>query len=105
MTRILPVLAALLLAACGSNVPPPQAEDGASAPHSGGMTMPAPTGNQDRDFARAMIVHHQGAMDMSRQQLARGSDPELRRMASEIIAAQQREIEQLNSFLERSGGR
>lgn len=98
----------LLLTACGSNVPPPE-EANASAQGQGGsmpgMTMPAPTGNQDRDFAKAMIVHHQGAIDMSRRQLARGSDPEMRRMAGEIIAAQEREIAQLNAFLNRTGGR
>ena len=92
-----------LLAACGSNVPP-QAND--SARHGmPGMAMPAPTGNQDRDFARAMIVHHQGAIDMARTQLARGRDPGLRKMAGEIIAAQEREIAELNAFLDRTGGR
>lgn len=70
-----------------------------------GMAMPAPTGNQDRDFARAMIVHHQGAIDMARTQQARGSDPGLRRMAGEIIAAQEREIAVLNAFLDANGGR
>ena len=70
-----------------------------------GMAMPIPTGNQDRDFDRAMIVHHQGAIDMARTQLARGTDPGLRTMAGEIIADQQREIAQLNAFLDANGGR
>ena len=80
-----------------------------AAQHSGhhmpGMSMPVPTGNQDRDFARAMIVHHQGAIEMARTQLARGTDPAMRRMAGEIIGAQQREISELNAFLDRTGGR
>ena len=70
-----------------------------------GTQMPAPTGNQDRDFARMMIAHHQGAIDMSRRQLGRGTDPGLRKMASEIIATQQREIAALNTYLEANGGR
>jgi uncharacterized protein (DUF305 family) len=70
-----------------------------------GMTMPSPTGNQDRDFARMMIAHHQGAIDMSRRQLARGTNPELRKMAGEIIAAQEREIRTLNAYLDANGGR
>lgn len=95
----------LLLAACGSNVPPPEANQQGSHGGMAGMNMPPPTGNQDRDFARMMIVHHQGAIDMARQQLARGSDAEMRRLAREIITAQQREIAELNAFLDRTGGR
>ena len=58
-----------------------------------------------RMFLEQMIAHHQGAIDMARVQLARGSDPGLRRMAGEIIAAQQREIAELNAYLNRTGGR
>lgn len=89
---------ALLVSACGSNAPPPPSGE------DHGRAMPAPTGNQDRDFARAMIVHHQGAIDMARVQQVRGSDPGLRRMANEIIAAQEREIAVLNAYLDRTGG-
>lgn len=101
-----PLVALALLSACGSNVPP--AGSNAAAGHGGampGMAMPAPTGNQDRDFARMMIVHHQGAIDMARKQIAQGSDARLREMAREIIAAQEREISELNAFLDRTGGR
>lgn len=106
MRLFLPALAALALAACGSNVPSPENKTAHGGDHAiPGMTMPPPTGNQDRDFARMMIVHHQGAIDMSRQQLARGSNPALKKMAGEIITAQEREIAQLNAFLDRTGGR
>lgn len=97
--------AMLLLAACGSNVPPPEENSQGNPRGMAGMTMPPPTGNQDRDFARMMIVHHQGAIDMARQQVARGSDAEMRRLARDVIAAQQREIAELNAFLDRTGGR
>ena len=96
--------ATLLLAACGSNVPPFEEERNA-AQTTPGMAMPPPTGDQDRDFARKMIVHHQGAIDMARQQLARGKDAQMRGMAGKIIGAQQREIAELNAFLDRTGGR
>jgi uncharacterized protein (DUF305 family) len=92
---------ALLLAACGSNVPP--SEEGNLSMQA--LALPAPTGNQDRDFARTMIAYHQGAIDLARRQVSRGSDGELRRLAGETIAAREGEIVRLNAYLDRTGGR
>jgi uncharacterized protein (DUF305 family) len=56
------------------------------------------TGNADRDFVAGMIPHHQGAIDMAKIVLAFGKDPEVRKLAEDIIKAQEQEIAWMKSW-------
>ena len=51
-----------------------------------------PTGDVDTDFTAMMIPHHQGAIDMAVAYLRVGTNPQLRRLAQEIIVDQTQEI-------------
>src|SRR5215468_3050107 len=51
-----------------------------------------PTGDVDADFVAMMVPHHQGAIDMALAVLRHGRNPQLRRLAQEIIVTQQQEI-------------
>jgi hypothetical protein len=63
------------------------------------MSAIARTGNADADFVRLMLPHHQAAVDMARVQLLYGKDPQMRRLAQEIIADQQLEIQLMQLWL------
>jgi uncharacterized protein (DUF305 family) len=57
------------------------------------------SGVSDVDFVRLMIPHHQAAIDMAKTQLLYGKDPQMRRLAQEIITDQQLEIELMQRWL------
>ena len=52
----------------------------------------------DREFIDMMVPHHQAAIVMARMELAGGDDAEAKALATEIIEAQSREIEQMNEW-------
>ncbi len=59
------------------------------------------TGDFDLDFANLMILHHQAAVDMSKAEVAHGTDAEIKTMAQNIINMQKEEMEQLQEFVKK----
>ena len=115
------VAMALLLPAAHSQTkqPMPAMQGGmaaSSAMASGGMDMKAMmkdmggkmtsmpmSGDPDVDFAMMMRIHHQGAIDMANAELANGKDPQMKKMAKAIVAAQKKEIAQFDAYLAKHG--
>jgi uncharacterized protein (DUF305 family) len=62
------------------------------------------TGNADVDFIKGMIPHHQGAVEMAKVVLEHGKDPEVRKLAEGVIAAQEAEIKWMTEWLAKNGG-
>ena len=63
------------------------------------MHAPNYSGDPDVDFLAMMVPHHEGAVEMARLVLIHGRDPLVRRLAEDIIAGQQVEIEAMKRRL------
>jgi Domain of unknown function (DUF305) len=102
---VLLCLAVVVLGSCRKSDSSANAVDEAlaetmSAMHSA-MRDVSMDGRADADFARMMIPHHQGAIEMAKVELQFGVDPVLRRLAQEIIVTQLSEIDVMNLALKK----
>ncbi len=53
----------------------------------------------DRLWLQLMIQHHEGAITMAKEELAKGKNPEMQTLAQAIISGQQKEIDEMNGLL------
>lgn len=67
------------------------------------QTMPVFSGDPDVDFMKQMRPHHQAAIDMAKVVLADGKDAEAKKLAEDIISAQEKEIAMIDAWLKRNG--
>jgi uncharacterized protein (DUF305 family) len=52
-----------------------------------------PSGHTDADFVALMLPHHESAIEMAKAELMCGTDPQMRRLAQEIVTDQESEIQ------------
>ena len=55
----------------------------------------------DREFARMMIAHHNGAIEMARTEQSQGGNAEAKALATEIATSQTAEVATLQKILDR----
>jgi uncharacterized protein (DUF305 family) len=61
------------------------------------------TNDADADFVRAMIPHHQGAIDMAKVALQHAKNDQIRKLAGDVIREQEREIAEMQAWLKANG--
>ena len=61
------------------------------------------TGDADVDFVKVMIPHHHGAIETAKVVLKFGKDAETKKLAEEIIKAQEGEIAVMTAWLKSKG--
>jgi len=61
------------------------------------------TGNPDVDFRTHMIPHHRGAIAMAKIALKYAKDAETKRMAQKIIDDQEKEVADMQAWLDKQG--
>lgn len=69
------------------------------------MQAPTFTGDADKDFVAHMIPHHQGAIDMAEVELKYGKDPQIKKLARDIVKAQKEEIATMERWQAKHGGK
>ncbi|TAG96032.1 MAG: DUF305 domain-containing protein [Oscillatoriales cyanobacterium] len=66
--------------------------------HSMSMDLGPADADYDLRFIDGMTVHHQGAVNMAQDVLKQSKRPEMKKLATNIIAAQKREISQMKEW-------
>lgn len=59
------------------------------------------SGDFDKDFAAMMIQHHQGAIDMSKIEVAQGTDEKMKAVAQNVITKQTDEQKKLKDMMDK----
>ncbi len=61
------------------------------------------SGDADVDFVKGMVAHHMGAVDMAKIVMKYGKDTDIKKLAEEIVKAQEAEIVFMRAWLQKVG--
>lgn len=77
----------------------PTSESNSGMGMMGGMDHSAMMVKSEREFLEGMLPHHQEAVDTAKEVIARGgSTPEIKKLAEDIVVAQEKEIAMMKSW-------
>lgn len=82
----------------GSNNSPKMMGTPGMMDHSMSMDLGPADANYDLRFIDGMILHHKGAVVMAQEAQQKSTRPEIKKLAAEIIAAQQAEISKMQAW-------
>lgn len=94
---------ATVLAGCSTPSGPAEPTTTAGTTAQTGERAGSEHNSADTMFAQMMILHHEGAIDMADLAMANTKDNDVRALAERIAAAQEPEIQQMQSWLEAWG--
>jgi uncharacterized protein (DUF305 family) len=66
--------------------------------HSSGMALETNGQPYDQAFIDNMVPHHEGAVEMARIELAKGKRADVKKLAAQVISAQNSEIERMKEW-------
>jgi uncharacterized protein (DUF305 family) len=93
------LIAGIVLSACGSTNNSTMPGMGAATTAAPASNAPADFNDADVSFAQQMIPHHQQAVAMAALAETRATDPEVKKLAAQIKAAQVPEITEMSGWL------
>ena len=97
------LIATLTLAGCGGDDSAVGSGTGSNVPPAAAGSVSKEHNAADVQFARDMIVHHRGAIEMADLAPSHAVSPEVKALAEQIRAAQQPEIDTMTGFLKAWG--
>ena len=104
--KILILIFLLILSSCKSDKPAYQDDmEKAMNMMMKNMHQVKPVGDPDKDYAKMMIDHYQGMIDMAKIEIMHGKNPEMQEFARISIASYEKDMAYLKDWLEKNNNK